>query len=101
MALLLYLFPSVLVAADNTPSPFLLLNPSFSAFSSFFFSLLNRVSIHILKLNAAPCENREKFISLLTAVIQRKVILGVAEFLRSACNEDIVLAKEILKAGHL
>lgn len=55
----------------------------------------------MLKLNVGSCENCEKFFSLLTTVIQRKVILGVAEFLRSTCNEDIVVAKEILKAGHL
>lgn len=40
-------------------------------------------------------------VSTLTVVIQREVILGVAEFLRSTRDENIVLTKEILKASNL
>lgn len=38
---------------------------------------------------------------MLTVVIQREIVLSVAKFLRSACNEDVVVAKEILEAGNL
>lgn len=37
----------------------------------------------------------------LTIIIQREVILGIAEFLWSTCNEDIIITEEILKAGNL
>lgn len=40
-------------------------------------------------------------VSTLTVVIQREVILGVAELLRSARDENVVVAKEILKASNL
>lgn len=36
-----------------------------------------------------------------TVLIQGEVVLGVAEFLWSTRDEDVVLAKEILKAGDL
>lgn len=38
---------------------------------------------------------------LLTVLIQREVVLSVAELLRSTRNEHVVVAKEILKAGDL
>lgn len=37
----------------------------------------------------------------LTIIIQREVILGIAEFLWSTRNEDIIITEEILKAGNL
>lgn len=37
----------------------------------------------------------------ITILIQREVILGVAEFLRSTCDEDVILPKEVLKASNL
>lgn len=37
----------------------------------------------------------------LTVIIQREVVLGVAEFLRPACDEDIIIPEEILEAGNL
>lgn len=40
-------------------------------------------------------------VSTLTVVIQREVILGVAELLRSARDENVVVTKEILKASNL
>lgn len=40
-------------------------------------------------------------VSMLTVVIQREVILGVAEFLWSTRDENIVVTKEILKASNL
>lgn len=40
-------------------------------------------------------------VSTLTVVIQREVILGVAELLRSARDENVVITKEILKASNL
>lgn len=43
----------------------------------------------------------DKVCSSLTAVIQHKVILGVTVLLRAACNEDIIVAKEVLQAGDL
>lgn len=37
----------------------------------------------------------------LTAVIQHEVILSIPVFLRPTCNEDIIIAKEVLQARHL
>lgn len=37
----------------------------------------------------------------LTVIIQGEVVLGVAEFLRPACDEDVIIPKEILEAGNL
>lgn len=38
---------------------------------------------------------------LLTVVVQRKVVLGIAEFLRATSDEDVIVTKEILETGHL
>lgn len=38
---------------------------------------------------------------MLTILVQREVILGIAEFLWSTCNENVVITKEILQAGNL
>lgn len=46
-------------------------------------------------------ESGSRVVSRLTVVIQREVILGVAEFLWSTRDENIVLTKEILKASNL
>lgn len=46
-------------------------------------------------------QNRPIQSCLLTILIQREVVLCVAEFLWSACNEDVIIAKEILEAGDL
>lgn len=43
----------------------------------------------------------DKVWSGLTAVIQHKIILGITVLLRAACNEDVIVAKEVLQAGDL
>jgi hypothetical protein len=40
-------------------------------------------------------------VAALTILIQREVILGIAELLRATGNEDIIITKEILKTGDL
>lgn len=107
MALLLLLLPTVLLAADNTPALSLSLSiPLFSspppprsrtAAKGF---LLFKDTAELLLL-AQTLQRERRFNSLLTVIVQRKVVLGIAEFLRAASDEDVVVAKEILEAGHL
>ena len=38
---------------------------------------------------------------MITVLIQREVVLGVAELLRSTRNEDVIIPKKVLQTGHL
>lgn len=40
-------------------------------------------------------------VCILTTVIQDEVVLGVAELVRPARDEDVVISKEVLQARHL